>query len=398
MSTAVRWRTLLAAERSLNSASLPAVSHELVTDAARLQTLCTAWRQMEAIALDTEFVRTKTYYAKLGLVQLYDGEQARLLDPLQPDLQTPLAAILGDASLVKVLHSCSEDIQILQSYCGVEIVNVFDTQIAAAMAGFGFSLSYQKLVERICGVQVPKDATRSDWLQRPLAAAQLDYAALDVVYLLDVYARLRSQLENNQRLNWLQEDCAELLTRVQGEAVPEELYLRVKVAWQLDSKELHILRALCIWRERQATQRDKPRNWIVSDRALVGLAKQNPAIFAQLDAIEDLSAHAVKRYGKALLALLERCAGDDASRYPPALSKPLGRGQTALLKKLKALVRDKAEQLGVAPEIIVRKKDYEQLLRSAESGAGGIAADSLSGWRHAIIGADLVDCVRQAYE
>ncbi|MGI9293980.1 MAG: ribonuclease D, partial [Pseudomonadales bacterium] len=151
----------------MNNASLPAVSHELVTDTARLQTLCAAWHKMDAIALDTEFVRTNTYYAKLGLVQIYDGEQARLLDPLQPDLRAPLAAILEDANLVKVLHSCSEDIQILQGYCAVEVVNVFDTQIAAAMSGFGFSLSYQKLVESICGVQLPKDATRSDWLQRP---------------------------------------------------------------------------------------------------------------------------------------------------------------------------------------------------------------------------------------
>lgn len=353
---------------------------------------------MDAIALDTEFVRTNTYYAKLGLVQIYDGEQARLLDPLQPDLQAPLAAIMEDAKLVKVLHSCSEDIQILQSYCGVEIVNVFDTQIAAAMSGFGFSLSYQKLVESICGVQLPKDATRSDWLQRPLADAQLDYAALDVIYLLDVYARLRAQLERNQRLSWLQEDCEQLLAQVQTDVVQDELYLRVKVAWQLNPQELHILRALCSWREQQAIQRNKPRNWIVSDRAFVALAKRQPTALVELSAIDDLSSHAIKRYGKTLLELIERCAADGASLYPSVLPKPLGRGQNALLKKLKALVRDKAEQLGVAPEVIVRKKDYEQLLRNAESEVSELAASSLPGWRHAIIGAELVDEIRQAHD
>ncbi|MGI9286629.1 MAG: ribonuclease D [Pseudomonadales bacterium] len=380
----------------MNNPSLPAVSHELVTDATRLQTLCAAWQQMDAIALDTEFVRTNTYYAMLGLVQIYDGEQARLLDPLQPDLQAPLATILGNAKLVKVLHSCSEDIQILQSYCGVEIVNVFDTQIAAAMSGFGFSLSYQKLVESICGVQLPKDATRSDWLQRPLADAQLDYAALDVIYLLDVYTRLRSQLERDQRLSWLQEDCEELLTQVQTAVEQDELYLRVKVAWQLNPKELHILRALCSWREEQAVQRDKPRNWIVSDRAFVALAKRQPTALQELNPIDDLSSHAIKRYGKTLLDLIVRCTADEASMYPPSLPKPLGRGQNALLKKLKALVRDKAEQLKVAPEVVVRKKDYEQLLRNAESGE--LAANSLPGWRHAIIGTELIDQIRQAYD
>lgn len=370
----------------------------MISDAARLQSLCAAWREMDAIALDTEFVRTNTYYAKLGLVQIYDGEQARLLDPLQPDLQAPLAAILGDAGLVKVLHSCSEDIQILQSYCGIEIVNVFDTQIAAAMCGFGFSLSYQKLVESICGMQLPKDATRSDWLQRPLTDTQLDYAALDVIYLLDVYTRLNAQLKRDQRLSWLQEDCVELLKQVQTDLVPEQLYLRVKVAWQLNPQELHILRALCSWREQQAMQRDKPRNWIVSDRAFIALAKQQPATLAALNSIDDLSSHAIKRYGKTLLQSIESCVADDASLYPPLLPKPLGRGQSALLKKLKTLVRDKAEQLGVAPEVIVRKKDYEQLLRSAESGIGELAANTLNGWRHAVIGAELVDHVRQAYE
>ena len=374
------------------------MSHELVTDAARLKELCAKWQTLDAIALDTEFVRTNTFYANLGLVQIYDGEQARLLDPLQPGMQAPLAAILADASVVKVLHSCSEDIQILQAYCGIDIVNVFDTQMAAAMCGFGFSLSYQKLVDAICSVQLPKDATRSDWTQRPLADAQLDYAALDVIYLLDVYQQLRTQLESKQRLAWLQEDSAKQLQQVQADVVPSELYLKVKVAWQLEPRELHILRELCIWRERQATQRNKPRSWIVSDTAFVALAKQQPTAPDELNTIDDLSSHVIKRYGKHLLAIVERCVADAAEQYPSALPKPLGRGQNSLLKKLKALVRNKAEQLDVAPEVIARKKDYEQLLRAAEGGSSELANYALEGWRHAVIGEALVQQVRQSHE
>ena len=374
------------------------MNHELVTDAARLRSLCTAWQQLDAIALDTEFVRTNTFYAKLGLVQIYDGEHALLVDPLQPGMQAPLAAILSDARLVKVLHSCSEDIQILQGYCGVDIVNVFDTQIAAAMCGFGFSLSYQKLVENICGVQLPKDATRSDWTQRPLTKVQLDYAALDVIYLLDVYQQLHTGLESKQRLVWLQEDCAKMLQQVQSDVVPSELYLKVKVAWQLEPKELHILRALCVWREGQAMQRNKPRSWIVSDAAFVALAKQQPTAYDELKAIDDLSSHAIKRYGQDLLATIEQCMADDAEQYPPLLPKPLARGQNALLKKLKTLVRDKAEQLDMAPEVIARKKDYEQLLRAAEGNSSELENYTLEGWRHAIVGAALVDQVRKSYE
>ncbi len=382
----------------MNNAALPAVSHELVTDAARLQSLCAEWQKLDAIALDTEFVRTNTFYANLGLVQIYDGEQARLVDPLQPDMQAPLAAMLSDASVVKVLHSCSEDIQILQCYCGTDIVNVFDTQIAAAMCGFGFSLSYQKLVESICGVQLPKDATRSDWTRRPLTKVQLDYAALDVIYLLDVYQQLHKQLESKQRLGWLQEDCAKLLHQVQSDIVPSELYLKVKVAWQLEPNELHVLRALCIWREQQAMQRNKPRSWIVSDTAFVALAKQQPLALDQLKTIDDLSSHAIKRYGKDLLVTIERCAADAEEQYPPVLPKPLGRGQNSLLKKLKTLVRNKADQLDVAPEVIARKKDYEQLLRAAEGSSSELANYALEGWRQAIVGKELVDQVRKSYE
>ncbi len=382
----------------MNNAASPIVNHELVTDAVRLQNLCAEWQKLDAIALDTEFVRTNTFYAKLGLVQIYDGEQARLVDPLQPGMQAPLAALLGDAGVVKVLHSCSEDIQILQDYCSTDVVNVFDTQIAAAMCGFGFSLSYQKLVDSICGVQLPKDATRSDWTQRPLADAQLDYAALDVIYLLDVYQQLRAQLEASQRLAWLQEDCAKLLHQMQTDVAPDELYLKVKVGWQLEPEELHILRALCIWREGQAMQRNKPRNWIVSDTAFVALAKQQPTGHDELKAIEDLSSNAIKRDGKDLLTIIERCRADAAEQYPSVLPKPLGRGQNALLKKLKALVRNKAEQLGMATEVIARKKDYEQLLRAADGSSSELANYALEGWRHAIIGEALVDQVRKSHE
>ncbi len=359
----------------------------------KLADLCAQWRQLSMIAVDTEFMRSQTYYPKPALVQINDGSGNYLIDPLAIEDFSPLTALLTDESVAKVLHSCSEDLEVFQTLLGAVPINIFDTQAAAALVGHGFSLGYAGLVKRVLNVELPKGETRSNWLQRPLSAAQRLYAAIDVEYLLVVAEKLRAQLSELERLSWLQEDAVQLANALPTNQNPEMFYLRVKSAWKLNRSELAILKSLAAWRETVAQRRDVPRNRVVKEHVLLSLAQQKPQHIGELRKYEGMSERVIRADGETIIRLIEEALASDESTWPEPLPRPLSPGSSTVMKNLKAEVLALAEELNVAPEALLRKRDYETLVRNSADVQPGESIElpqNLCGWRDEIIGQRLL--------
>ncbi len=308
------------------------------------------------IALDTEFLRTNTYYPVPGLYQVANDREVFLIDPLAIDDWQPLVRYLEDPDTIKVMHACLEDLELLHHHLGVTPVGVFDTQFANAFVSEDFSLSYQALVERVLGVALPKHETRSNWLKRPLSDEQLQYAVEDVTYLLPLFDNLTEKLALNGRTAWFETDMYE--RGAYAPADPREYYKNVKKAWQLRGEQLAILRDLCAWREATAQVENVPRNRVVWDEHLYG--------FARIDTLTTNHVHdrlprvVAKRYADALVA--EHQSGG-AEPLPGPLPRPLTSAQGALLKQLRAIAQEVAQDLGFAAELLARKRDLELCLR-----------------------------------
>jgi ribonuclease D len=362
----------------------------------QLQHLCEQWRHCSVLVLDTEFIRTDTFYPIAGLIQLSDGEGCFLIDPLVIDDFSPFAELLINESIVKVLHSCSEDLEVFDRLLGVIPKPVYDTQIAAALAGYGFSLGYQKLVDEMLQVHVAKGETRSNWLQRPLSGSQIHYAALDVVYLYQVYERLTEKLQLLERDSWCQEECEKLVSKYAEGNGLGDYYLKVKSAWKLSPLQLNCLRELTIWREQQARDKNRPRNRILKDRACFDIAQRQPSKIHELAAVEELSHGAVRKMGDVLLEIVKEASQIDHKDFPPRMPKPLPPAAGGTLKSLKTIVRLRAEHLNLPPELLVKKKDYESLLRSGFNSGEYCLPKELRGWREGVIGEELLASLQGA--
>ena len=359
-----------------------------------LAELCGQWQQLDMVAVDTEFMRSATYYPQPALVQINDGSGNYLIDPLAISNFSPLTDLLLNPDVVKVLHSCSEDLEVFQTLLNAIPQNIFDTQVAAAFAGYGFSVGYANLVQQVLHVDLPKGETRSDWLQRPLSQAQILYAAIDVEYLLVVAEKLRTQLRDLNRLSWVEEDAARVASALAVSQDPEAFYLRIKSAWRLNPQELAILKNLATWREGIAQRRNVPRNRVVKEHVLLGLAQHKPEHVGQLRKYEGMSERMIRADGETLIRIIRETLVSDPATWPAPLPKPLSSSATALMKVLKAKIFSLAEQLNLAPEILLRKKDYEILVRAARSGETIVLPENLCGWRKQIVG----DLLLQALE
>jgi ribonuclease D len=369
-----------------------AIDIHWIRDDASLAAHCAEWQSLPYVAVDTEFMRVDTFYPIAGLIQVGDGVRAYLIDPLTIGQWQPLAALLENPAVVKVLHACSEDLEVLMRLTGSLPLPLFDTQLAAAYLNLGFSMGYSRLVQEVLGLELPKGETRSDWLQRPLSDTQVSYAAEDAVHLAEVYEQLRPRL-SAERIEWVLEDGAELVAQLRREVDPNELYRDAKLAWKLSPAQLAVLRELCAWREREARARDVPRNRIVREHALWPLAKTQPDNLQALARIEDMHPRTVRHDGDALLALIESAASLPPEQWPQPVPEPLPIEAAALLKALRGVGQATAQTLGIAPELMLRKKTLEALLKSGYPNGPYRLPDSLRGWRRELMGQALLDCL-----
>ncbi|AQQ66910.1 ribonuclease D [Microbulbifer agarilyticus] len=354
----------------------------------QLVELCARWRTQSAIALDTEFMRSRTFYPQPALVQVGDGKHCYLIDNLAISNQEPLKELLQDTRVIKIMHSCSEDLETLERLLGVIPDPIFDTQIAAAISGMGAGLGYAATVSELLQIDLPKSETRSDWLQRPLSDSQKNYAALDVAWLPLVYGILVKRLREQERLDWLWEDCTAMVAAARQPESPELYYCKVKGAWRLRQNQLAVLQDLCAWREREARVRDMPRNHLIKENVCMALAQNMPKYLATL-AQPGLEGKTLRRYGEKLLEIISSAA--EREDLPARLSQPLNREQGEVLKLLRKKVTELAETAGLPPEILVRKKELEVLVQAQQP----ILEGRLTGWRRAVVGEPLLQELKE---
>jgi ribonuclease D len=360
----------------------------LLETAAQLEAAEISWSAAGVLGIDTEFVRERTYRADLGLVQVSDGTTAWLWDPLRFESPAAVNRLFGKADIVKVLHSGSEDLEVLLHSTGSLPDPLVDTQIACAMLGQPLQLSYQGAARWLFDLEIEKDQTRSNWLRRPLRPDQLRYAAIDVVLLPHMYAELHARLQQVRRWDWLQEEVA----RAQRNAIqtidPEEVYLRIGGGGRLDEDGQRTLRTLARWREETAQARNRARGFVISDLGLLELARLRPASAADLHAVTHVHPRALERHGKDLLQMIATAAAD---RRPLSWPEPLTNAQRRVLDALRDRVQARAKDLDVDPALLASRRELENLLRAVT--AGDPPPERFLGWRKAIVTDELLGVI-----
>ena len=341
-------------------------------------------KAIEVIALDTEFLRVRTYYPRLCLLQVASHGEVFCIDPLTVDLGIDqLRYILLDTDKVKIFHAGRQDIEVLYSHCGDVPQRVFDTQVAAAMLGLGDQIGYADLVEIVTGKSLAKAHTRTDWCRRPLSPEQIEYAVEDVCYLEAIYQFLKTELEKSGRLQWLFEECRALSDPALYETDPESAYKRLGHGQRLEPIAQGILKELAIWREQISQLRDLPRNWIVKDDVLATIARRQPESMDDLAALEGVSKTFVKRYGSRVINLIKDVI--HADHHPIIWNKgiPLDADQRALRKKIMTYLKRVSEETGISISLLGSRHDVERLVRGRKD------VNLLSGWRADLVGDEL---------
>ena len=336
------------------------------------------------IALDTEFLREKTYYPKLCLLQIATDEVVACIDPIALDDLSPLLDVIFDARITKVMHAARQDLEILFNIRGSVPVPVFDTQIAALLLGYPDQIGYGNLVKETLGVSLEKKHTRADWSLRPLSKDQIQYAADDVVYLVAVYQQLLEKLNGLQRLEWLNGDFERLTSTELYLNDPDKAWLKVKGGKRLKGTSLSVLQAFAAWREKTAQKKNIPKGWLMRDDVLIDLARLQPDSVSALGKIRGIGEGLVKRNGDYLLGLIE----DAKEKQPQPLAdrefrKRLSPSQDALVDVMMAVVRISAENNSLNPAVLATRKHLEKLL------TGETDSSLMQGWRKKLIGDQL---------
>jgi ribonuclease D len=357
-----------------------------ITDTEELAAFCERARASRLVALDTEFMREKTYFAKLCLIQACAADESVIIDPLTIADLSPLMALLADTSVLKVVHAGSQDMEIFYRLANVAIAPIFDTQIAATLAGFPSQVGYARLVKELYDVDIDKSDTFTDWARRPLTAAQIKYALADVTYLPGMYETLRDRLEKDGRLQWVERDFERMSDPATYEVVPEQQFRRIKRASSLSKRQLGVLQQVTAWREREAQRRDLPKRWIVSDETLLEVARRQPADASAMADIRGMSPRALGAGGAGLLAAVAAGLALTDEQLPKIPKRPRNIIDIeGIVELMSALVRVRAAESGVAVPLLASRGDLERL-------AGGDREDNplLGGWRRALIGEELV--------
>lgn len=356
------------------------ISYQWIENNQQLAECCIQARQQPIIALDTEFVRTRTYYAKLGLIQLFDGKQVALIDPLAISDFSPFVALLADANVIKVLHACGEDLEVFEHYFQQLPTPMLDTQVMAGFAGIGVSLGFAKLVQHYLGVELDKGASRTDWLARPLSETQLQYAAADVAYLLPAYQQLANDLAKTRWQQAAEQECQLLCQKAQRVVQPEYAYKDISNAWQLNRQQLAVLQVVAKWRVEEAEKRDLALNFLIKEQSVLEIAKSQPKHTAKL--LEFMHPNEVRIHGKKILWLVEQGRVVSEENYPEQLTRLVDEpGYKTVLKKLQDEL-GRIQPADLAPELLASKRQLNQLFKWDRQGRDNDKLpELLVGWR-----------------
>ena len=338
------------------------------------------------LAIDTEFLREKTYYAKLCLLQLATDDETAIVDPFEVENLRVLAPLLENESAVKLFHAGGQDLEILLREVGVLPRPLFDTQVAAALLGHTQQIGYAALVHAECGVTLKKIDSFTDWSRRPLSDSQLEYAADDVAYLPRMYERMRAQLVELGRLAWLDRDFEDLADPKRYATNERERYRRLKRVSQLSRRQLAAAREVAAWRELEAQRRDVPRKWVVTDEQIVEACKREARTIDELFMVRGMSDRLSTKDARCVVALMSSAldAPPDAWPEPDRCGKNEP-NVDAELDLMCALVRLRAKQNGVAFPTLASHDDLARVARGYREGV-----DVLRGWRRSLVGEELL--------
>lgn len=336
----------------------------LITDNQALAEVCLLAQQQPVVALDTEFVRVSTYFPKLGLIQLYDGERVSLIDPLPITDFSPFIDLLANPNVLKVLHSCSEDLLVFLQEFDQLPQPMIDTQIMARFLGLGTSVGLAKLALQYLNVEVDKGATRTNWIKRPLSDTQLHYAAGDVWYLLPLYHILQKALSESPWQQAVEDDCQLSLSKTKklDERDPEKAYLDIPNAWRLNPLELARLKVLAKWRQEIAIARNLALSYVVKSENLWQVAKSNPRNISEMLEL-GLTSNEVRVRGKKMLQLLAQARRISPYDYPKRIERI---SEDPRYKKAIRSLQEKVAELtpeGLTPDIVASKRTLEELIK-----------------------------------
>ena len=355
---------------------------KLITKQAEFEAAVAALRKSDFVTVDTEFIRETTFWPELCLIQMASPDATALVDPLSPDIDLkPFFELMADERILKVFHAARQDIEIVFHLGGLIPHPVFDTQVAAMVCGFGESVSYEQIVQKVSGARIDKSSRFTDWTRRPLSKAQIEYAVSDVTHLRDVYRKLKADLEKRNRIEWMSEEMDVLTSPETYRMDPDNAWQRLRSRVR-KPKELAVLMEIAAWREREAKARDIPRGRVLKDEVVADIAIQAPTTIERLSSLRSLpKGFERSRWGLEIPDLVKRGLGRDPKTLPAIeRTKPLQNG-TAIVELLKVLLRMTAEKHAVAAKVIATVDDLERI--AADDRAD---VPALKGWRRELFG------------
>ncbi len=357
----------------------------LITSSDELASFCQSVSGHPFITVDTEFVRERTYWPRLCLVQVAAGEHAAAIDALAPGIDmAPLFELMRDEDVLKVFHSPGQDLSVFHTVMNDVPEPIFDTQIAAMVCGFGEQPAYASLVNSLLGERVDKASQMTDWARRPLTERQIKYALSDVTHLIRVYEQLLEKLENSGRLRWVEQEIASLLEPANYMSDPDEQWRRVRIR-RPTRKALSVLREVTRWREEVAQQRDRPRAWIIKDESLAEISATQPSTVEELERVRGVTPRfAEGRDGRSVLAAVKRGIESPEDDWP---NVPRRNGipdvSDTLVALLQALLKIRADENDVATGLVANRRELEQIAIDDEADVR-----ALKGWRRELFGED----------
>ncbi|MFW5451187.1 MAG: ribonuclease D [Methylophagaceae bacterium] len=357
---------------------------EFITQQQDLITFCQKISDAPFLAVDTEFLREKTYYPQLCLIQVATEDHIACIDPLALSDLSPILDLFYNPDITIVFHAARQDLELFYLLRDDLPSPIFDTQIAATVLGYGEQIGYGNLVKQCLNVDLDKAHSRTDWTKRPLDPAQIEYAADDVRYLRDVYKLLMQQLEQKDRSHWLQDDFANLTSLTTYQPDPDNIWRKIKGAGRLKGNQLAILQKLGAWREHRALKSNRPRRWILKDDVLIDLAKLGPDSADKFSLIRGLEDRTIERHGKEFLDIIKQAKTSPKEQWPTVKkSQPLTTQQDAIVDALLALLRKLCAEQSISPVAVAVRKDIERMVR------GETDIPILQGWRNEIVGQHL---------
>ena len=357
---------------------------KLITTTAELEAIVRDMSQSDFVTVDTEFIRETTFWPELCLIQMATPDDAVLIDPLAKGIDlAPFFALMADETVVKVFHAARQDIEIMVHRGDLVPHPVFDTQVAAMVCGFGDSVSYDQLVQKICNVQIDKSSRFTDWRQRPLTTKQLEYALADVTYLRDIYLHLKAELERENRAHWLNEEMDVLTSRETYELHPDDAWKRLKMRVRKPI-DLAIMQKVAAWREREARSRNVPRGRVLKDDAIYEIAQQRPESVEALGKLRAIPRGWERSAaGQGVIEAVHEALAiprDELPKVPRPAQQPEGTGAAAEL--LKVLLRIVAEEQGVAPKVLATADEIDRIAGEGENAD----VPAMHGWRREAFG------------